>query len=300
VTPAQRGQVLTFIRTRLEQEVGLRAPRLYAVSALVGLRAKLTGSARELVDSGLSSLENTLIEFLTTHKSAESLRHMCDRTLMLLAEADPEVLQGERVSALQGLLGRLKRMRDHLAGNLGQVEGCLRPAREATKSRPEAELMEAVRRSCQICARVADAMMKFMAKFQYKIIVNQNERSALASRGGLCPLHTWQYAEIASPQGISLAFPAVLNAASRRLRDLIEADSVASLGRQVGDFVPGPEKCRACQEQASTEEGEDQQASGTGGLWKRTGREEAARPLLAPPECGTSEECRFQLGTDTC
>jgi hypothetical protein len=85
-------------------------------------------------------------------------------------------------------------------------------------------------------------------------MVNENERLALASRGGLCPLHTWQYAEMASPQGISAAFPAVLMTLSRRLRDLTEMDSSAGLGLRTGDFVPGPEKCRACQEQASAEE----------------------------------------------
>jgi hypothetical protein len=115
--------------------------------------------------------------------------------------------------------------------------------------------MEAVRKPCQVCSRVADAMLKFMAKFQYKILVNENERAILARRGGLCPLHTWQYAEIASPQGISSAYPQVLKGISRRLSDLAYSEEPGSINDRSEGLMARPDPCRACQEQATVEKG---------------------------------------------
>jgi len=100
---------------------------------------------------------------------------------------------------------------------------------------------------------VADAMMKFMAKFQYQIYANENERAALARRGGLCPLHTWQYAEIASPQGISSAYPQVLKEISRRLSHLAYPEGAGSINDRSRGLMARPEACRACQEQATAE-----------------------------------------------
>jgi hypothetical protein len=117
-----------------------------------------------------------------------------------------------------------------------------------------AKLTQAVRRPCQVCTKVADVMMKFMAKFQYQIIVNENERSTLASRGGLCPLHTWQYAGIASPQGIALAYPAVLTSLSRRLDALVDSGPDTGLAADAANLLVEPDRCRACQEQLSSEE----------------------------------------------
>ncbi len=282
VTPQQRDQVLAFIRQRLEQEAGLREPRLFAVSALVGLEAKLSGSAQRLAESGLPSLEGSLIEFLTTEKTGEFLLRVCERALLLLGEihlntlreknveesptgssgharaaqggASFEKSQNAQESTFEDLIGRLARLREELLGSLRGEEGRTIAARSGIKPRPESELMEAVRQPCQVCARVADTMMKFMAKFQYQIFASENERAALARQGGLCPLHTWQYAEIASPQGISSSYPRVLMEVSSRLSDLARSEVPVSMAERARKLLAWPERCRACQEQAAVEE----------------------------------------------
>jgi len=253
-SPDQRDQVLRYMHARLEQEIGLHETPLFAVSALGGLQAKLSGSALGLAESGLTALEDCLVQFLTTEKTGEFLLRICDRMLSLLGDLDTESIQGEQTSVLRDIVNRVSALRGDLLGEAHSKGRLLAPSRPAMKSWPEAELMEAVRRPCQVCAKVADAMMKFMARFQYQLVINETMRSSLADRGGLCPLHTWQYAEIASPQGISSSYPAVLIAVSRRLNFLAESDPLASLGARTRSLLAGPEKCRACEEQHTTEE----------------------------------------------
>jgi len=282
VPPEQRDQVLTFIRNRLQHEAGLPEPRIFPVSALMGLKTKLAGSAQQLGESGLPALEENLVQFLTTEKTGEFLVRTCDRALSLLGELgrvtvereesggawvgtydqfmaremghDPQAIQGDQPVSIEGLFARLMRLRTELLGNSGGEKQQPVAARPASRPRSEAELMEATRRPCEVCSQVADAMFKFMAKFQYQIIVSENERSTLTSRGGLCPLHTWQYAEVASPQGISTSYPAVLKRLSQRLNTLAESELSGGLSADTRSLVTGRERCRACQEQLAAQE----------------------------------------------
>ena len=43
---------MAFILNRLEHEIGIREPRVFPVSALVGLQAKIAGSTQKLMESG--------------------------------------------------------------------------------------------------------------------------------------------------------------------------------------------------------------------------------------------------------
>lgn len=254
VAPEQHPQVLAFIRSRLEHELGLHEPRLFPVSALIGLQAKLAGSAQRLAESGLPPLEESLIQFLTTEKTREFLVRNCDRVLSLIAGHGPEATKGVQGDSLGDLIERLTRLREELSGSSSAGERRPPSGQPAVISRPEAELTEAALRPCQVCTVVSDAVFKFMARFQYQILVNENERLTLASRGGLCALHTWQYAEIASPQGISSSYPTVLKALSRRLQMVAESNPPGGLSAGARSLVTGQGKCRACQEQLAAQE----------------------------------------------
>ncbi len=254
IAPEQRSHVMAFIRNRLEHEIGIREPRVFPVSALVGLQAKIAGSTQKLMESGLPPLEESLIQFLTTEKTGEFLARSCDRVLSLMAGQDMAATKGGQGDSFGNLIEALSRLRDELTEVSGNDERKPLPARSTLKSRPEAELMEAALHSCQVCKLVSAAMFKFMASFQYQILVNENERSALAGRGGLCALHTWQYAEIASPQGISGSYPAVLKTLSRRLRTVAESNPADGLSAGTRGLLTSQEKCRACQEQSSVQE----------------------------------------------
>jgi GTP-binding protein EngB required for normal cell division len=282
VASANREQVLAFIRERLEHGSGLREPRLFAVSALVGLEAKLSGSKERLAESGLPALEESLVGFLTTEKTREFLVRTCDRALSLLSEVgagpalpekrerawmgtydqfvakeaghDLQTLKGERPALSENLLSRLVDLRGELLEDDGGGDGKRVSTQRSVESRSEAELMVAVRRPCQVCARVAHSMMKFMAKFQHQIVINENERATLARHGGLCPLHTWQYAEIGSPQGISASYPRVLMELSNRLNYLARSQAPGNLAEHAKSLLARGERCSACREQALEEE----------------------------------------------
>jgi len=249
-----RDQVLTFVREQIEREIGVHEPRLLAISALAGIEAKLAESPERLAGSGLPALEKELFEFLTTEKTTEFLLRLCERALSLLAGFDSGVIAEEQKESFEDVIARIASLRDRLIGTAVPNDGPSGIPARATAPIPEIEIAEAVRKSCRVCSRVAEAMFRFMAKFQYQIIINAHERSTLASRGGLCPLHTWQYSEIASPQGIAASFPIVLTTLSRRLSNLAESDARKTLAAETKRLLTKPEQCRACQKQFAVEE----------------------------------------------
>ena len=74
-------------------------------------------------------------------------------------------------------------------------------------------------------------------------------RSAHIQVGGFCPMHTWQYAEIASELGLAIAYAPVAQAAAR----LIEQGNGDGLPTAMSKLLPGPERCPACVELARAE-----------------------------------------------
>jgi small GTP-binding protein len=251
VSQTERDRVLKFIRGVLQTELGVSEPRLFAVSARRGLRAKMERSEHDLAESGLPRLEESLVEFLTGEKIAESLARICDRAIALFSEVQGKGnIAEEQAQKFQDSIFQLARIREQLTHPLREYTATL-PG-PAMPVRHEA-LMEAVRKPCPVCVQVADAMMKFLAGFQYRVLVDQPEREANARRGGLCPLHTWQYSEIASPQGVSTAYPPVLTAISRRLEALAALDSTDPATR-TKSLIVQPDACRVCQEQAKVQD----------------------------------------------
>ncbi|HTV53521.1 MAG TPA: dynamin family protein [Terriglobia bacterium] len=253
VPVSERDRVLTFIRGVLQAELGISEARLFAVSAQGGLVAKVERSERKLAESGLPQLEESLVQFLTRERVAESLARVCDRAVALLSEVQAGDAVAEKdAPKLRDLNMRLAQIRQELLGSDSVAARATEPFR-SKKTFSSAELLEAVRKPCPVCVRVADAMMKFLAGFQYRVLVDQPDRAANARRGGLCPLHTWQYSEIASPQGVSAAYPPVLNTMSRRLEALAALDSPDPASR-TGSLVVHPKVCRICQEQAKVQD----------------------------------------------
>jgi small GTP-binding protein len=252
VPAGERDQVLGFIRGVLQGQLGFSEPRLFAVSAQRGLQAKIQRSEPALAESGLPALEESLVQFLTREKTAESLARTCDRALALFSEIQAgSAVPEEHAAKFHDTAVQLSQIREQLTGTAGTAQPVTtRWTEEVARS---AELMEAVRKRCPVCVQVADAMMKYLAGFQYRILVDQTERMANARRGGLCPLHTWQYSEIASPQGISAAYPPVLNAVTRRLEALAALDSTDQSSR-TNPLTVRSDACRVCQEQARVQE----------------------------------------------
>ena len=111
-------------------------------------------------------------------------------------------------------------------------------------------------RPCLICVRLERALRDFMAQCQYELSVSANEQRNHALRSGFCPLHTWQYEAIASPQGVCAGYSELLGLYAKKIRLLTQdASSVQGMENGVRAMLPSATSCAACQLVTSTEKG---------------------------------------------
>ncbi|OPY72349.1 MAG: hypothetical protein A4E64_02958 [Syntrophorhabdus sp. PtaU1.Bin058] len=100
---------------------------------------------------------------------------------------------------------------------------------------------------CLVCERIKTELFNFFCKRQYELSVNEARRREHARAGGFCPLHTWQYAQIAAPQDISLAYAPLLAAVAHGLYDIASSASSADSVRDgLNHLLASTENCSAC------------------------------------------------------
>jgi hypothetical protein len=101
--------------------------------------------------------------------------------------------------------------------------------------------------SCAVCDGVVDAVLDFLRHYQYELYVSAVTQQSHARAGGFCPMHTWQYASLASPQGICSAYPQTLLRFSEDLLSLAEGSSPKYvLNGVVEPPLPADTTCPAC------------------------------------------------------
>jgi hypothetical protein len=211
---------------------------VYPVSGKDALVARMAGEQEKLQRSGLLALEAGIIAYLTAHKQSDFLLQICDRAADLLA--------GSSLLQKQTLLQRLKSLRQVVAPDQDRHEiGRSLPARISNPGDARGSI---VRVSCAVCDRVVDAMLDFLRTYQYDLYVSAEVQRKHAEAGGFCSMHTWQYAALASPQGICSAYPQVVFRFSEDLLDLAEG----RVPRHTTDGIAGPplpadKTCPACQ-----------------------------------------------------
>ena len=126
----------------------------------------------------------------------------------------------------------------------------------AIHKRPEGEerTLPSVTNRCMICIRVEHAVFDFMRRSQSDLSVNEEDQRGHALRGGFCPLHTWQYEAVASPQGVCAAYPPLLSLLAKRLRLLAQdAASVQQIRDGLQAVLPTHASCPACNLMQSVE-----------------------------------------------
>jgi len=260
LNPGERDDVLQYVRNSLAQLSHDQRVSLFLVSARHGLQAKQTGSAEGYMDSGLRSLEEALAAFLATEKAATFLDSVLDKAIRLLpgamATSDaPAATDGFWQNMQQRLLAMKSRLRERLqepepppAGDLRSEEigpdtvlaARVSAATEAPPSKAELDLRT---RGCPVCNRLTERMFDFFSKWQYALASEESAQAAFARNGGFCPLHTWQLLAIASPQGLSVGLPVLMDRVSRQLSELAsraETDWARDLSNHAG-------QCAACQ-----------------------------------------------------
>ncbi|MGA2434783.1 MAG: hypothetical protein ABSG25_05800, partial [Bryobacteraceae bacterium] len=156
-------------------------------------------------------------------------------------------IRGEGASAISAkagvLLGRLEAMHVELAN----ASGLAKPAPMASGER------RAIR-PCFLCERIRADLFDFFSKQQYELSVDEAQQHAHAANGGFCPLHTWQYERLASPQGVCLAYAPLLASMALRLRSIASSESSPrSMRDRVLELSPPAGTCPACQRVAEAE-----------------------------------------------
>jgi hypothetical protein len=82
---------------------------------------------------------------------------------------------------------------------------------------------------------------------QFRLATREGEQERHTLGGGFCPLHTWQYAAVASPLGISAAYARLAASAADALECLSNQDSPgAELARKVAGLTAQPGNCPVC------------------------------------------------------
>lgn len=242
-SPEERSEALHDLNQRLSGLPGAERFVVFSVSAREGLEAKLSKDAARLAGSGIDALERELVRFLLTEKSTEFLLRLCDRAGNLARELLRGTASGSLVDRTRALAKRIAQ--DHPGPALRNDAQWADPAAPASlRQLPP----------CEICERIVQAAFDFLCHFQYRLSVNGDEQQRHAERGGLCALHTWQYASLASTHGICTGYPALLERLSAWFRSSASPGaSPPSLALQIEALLPARETCPLCRLCANTE-----------------------------------------------
>ena len=153
LSPGERDDALVFVRGQLNALFGQRAPQIFSVSAREGLAAKCSHDETRLAASGIPVLEERLVKFLLTEKSANFLLAMCHRVRELvqsLPRSSETITATERIGALS----------QRIAQDNGAV-----PATRHLGAAPEFPTLQQLK-PCEICEHINEALWQFLCKFQ--------------------------------------------------------------------------------------------------------------------------------------
>jgi len=99
-------------------------------------------------------------------------------------------------------------------------------------------------RGCPVCNRAYKAIFNFFAHWQYELSSDEASQRHFAAEGGLCRLHTWQLAAVASPQGVSQGYPRLVERIAREVAQ--QAAHHEHPAEFVLSLIPDTRHCRAC------------------------------------------------------
>lgn len=204
VSVTEREEVLLHVRSQLASLLPDSSP-IFSVSARLALH--------DPEASGVSRFEEELTRYLIGEKQRAFLQNMCSRIEEALAIM-PDAMERRRTIR-----------------KLGGEIGISRAATSVHETISAAWFSQ-----CEVCKHVQDASFRFLSRYQYDIIANENERRSLVERGDLCPFHLWQYETLASPLGVCAALAPRLERIAKRMRESVDIDSL----------VVAPDMCRAC------------------------------------------------------
>lgn len=196
VSIADRQAVQHYVRERLRSVFGGECPALFSVSATDGLHAKREGDSARLVESGIAALEIALTCFMLEEKRTLFLAGMCERIIDLAMQLPDAGVQGQFVQTTQSV-------RDEIDRNKGQQVSPVRARGKNSRSSVHPD-------TCEICRHIQAATFDTLASYQHELVTNTDVQQQHAQRGGLCRMHTRQYASLAPPHDVCVGNAALI------------------------------------------------------------------------------------------
>lgn len=107
---------------------------------------------------------------------------------------------------------------------------------------------------CAVCQQMEQTLTSRLFAGQFRLATRDDEQELHALGRGFCPLHTWQYAAVASPVGISAGYAQLAASVAAALESLSTQDSPATdLAREVTSLIAGTGRCPVCSAMAARE-----------------------------------------------
>lgn len=251
VDEQQRIAALKYVGDHLRQSSSLETRQVFSISAKDALEAKVTGSEDQLNKSGLPDLEEALLTFLTVERAQAFLLSMFQRTITFLIEQAHGGDIGPWQQKFLVLAERLHEQRDSIVERSKTDERSRDTGAVSAERTYRPQVDPQV--GCAVCAAIVRKSFDFLSKYQYQLVINDDEKVAHAQRGGFCPSHTWQYEAIASPQGVSESYPKVVKRWSEMIRDFLRHGLAPNGMNDLKRIAFQTSNCRMCQVQAEVE-----------------------------------------------
>jgi hypothetical protein len=106
---------------------------------------------------------------------------------------------------------------------------------------------EAAAEDCAVCRQLEQTLTGQLYSGQFRLATREDEQERHTLGGGFCPLHTWQYAAVASPLGISAGYAGLAASVADALdRFSGPGFAAADLARDVAALTAGPGTCPVC------------------------------------------------------
>jgi hypothetical protein len=93
-----------------------------------------------------------------------------------------------------------------------------------------------------------------MCKYQYEIIINDEERKRFANRGGPCSFHAWQLQSVGSPYGMCVGYPPLLDRLATEFHAFASDAYLTEIPARIASLVPSQEDCAICNIRNSAED----------------------------------------------
>ena len=106
---------------------------------------------------------------------------------------------------------------------------------------------DAAAEGCTVCKHLEQALTSHLFTGQFRLATREDEQERHTLGRGFCPLHTWQYAAVASSLGISAGYAKLAASVADALESLTRRNpTTADLARGVAALITKPGRCPVC------------------------------------------------------